>query len=434
MADRLVSVNDDFDFPAPVAARQAARLGDATTAEGKAVADSIKPIRGDVPAWSTNKSTWDASRGLYNWKPGNRRRWDQALAKGQAGVKQAHIATHLDSISHGVGATFPWAQKGYAGRLRTMLDAKYGVAGSGVIIPWAGSDWTQYDPRLTKTAGAGNTPAGFEKGIYKKGALRIDQSAPNAGLNGARLKITDLYCDRLFIHTAATTTAYSVVVDRGTPQEQALAHTAMNEEYKVGNQSIRSAAIPLGTHTVEIYGATLIDVLGVEGRVSSGAVRVSNLAYPGMAMADAVMTDDVTGNFGMAVAFDMVGADLNIIMPGTNDWQGHVPVATYKARLINYITRAQWNPRQDRAGGDVLLVAPAQPLYSMYPLDKVQTPALPEYLRATYEVADQLNVPLLDLAYAWKDYASSTVFFHDGLHPSDSGHFDIARRIVNAIS
>lgn len=37
MADKLVSVNDDFDFPAPVAARQAARLGDATTAEGKAL-------------------------------------------------------------------------------------------------------------------------------------------------------------------------------------------------------------------------------------------------------------------------------------------------------------------------------------------------------------------------------------------------------------
>lgn len=37
MADKLVSVNDDYDFPAPVAARQAERLGDATTAEGAAL-------------------------------------------------------------------------------------------------------------------------------------------------------------------------------------------------------------------------------------------------------------------------------------------------------------------------------------------------------------------------------------------------------------
>lgn len=37
MSDKLVSVNDNYDFPAPVAARQAKRLGDTTTAEGKAV-------------------------------------------------------------------------------------------------------------------------------------------------------------------------------------------------------------------------------------------------------------------------------------------------------------------------------------------------------------------------------------------------------------
>lgn len=41
MADKLVSVNDDYDFPKPVAERQAARLGDATTAEGAAVAAKI---------------------------------------------------------------------------------------------------------------------------------------------------------------------------------------------------------------------------------------------------------------------------------------------------------------------------------------------------------------------------------------------------------
>lgn len=43
MTDRLVSVDDNFDLPAPVAARQAERLGDATTPEGATLARTYTP-------------------------------------------------------------------------------------------------------------------------------------------------------------------------------------------------------------------------------------------------------------------------------------------------------------------------------------------------------------------------------------------------------
>lgn len=46
----FVSVDDNYDFPAPVAARQAARLGDATTAEGKAVGAQVATVRKSLPA------------------------------------------------------------------------------------------------------------------------------------------------------------------------------------------------------------------------------------------------------------------------------------------------------------------------------------------------------------------------------------------------
>ena len=52
-----------------------------------------------------------------------------------------------------------------------------------------------------------------------------------------------------------------------------------------------------------------------------------------------------------------------------------------------------------------------------------------------YEVADEENVPLLDLGTRWNTYAAGNAagFFGDGIHPNDAGSLDIAPAVRRAM-
>lgn len=73
MANRLVSVDDNFDLPEAVQQRQAARLGDAATPEGAALAGHYAPLTEDIELdiWPA----FDASGGPESWDSSTYSKW-----------------------------------------------------------------------------------------------------------------------------------------------------------------------------------------------------------------------------------------------------------------------------------------------------------------------------------------------------------------------
>lgn len=398
------------------------------------------------PTWATTKRPWDGRLSLFNARPDNMSKWRAARARAAAGTGTAHVSTFLDSITYGAaasGVSQPKPTNSWPGRLRRLLDARFGAGGSGIVVPW---------DILTGVAPADDPRWSFV-GTISNASLGVHQLGCKRWVSGADANYVEFTatCTEFVVYLLGTGSRPRVKVDGGTEMliagDAALDPSLTDPDPLPGYQTNGSngqivTVIPagtLGTHTLRILapsnGTTQVSLIGVEARVTGQGVRVSNLAHSGLDSAYLVLDDATNATNGMATALDMPRADLAVLLVAMNDFQTHTAVATFKSRIRTAIQR-QRSSATYRANGDVLLATCPQPNYAgPIPADGVTTPALSAYYTALYELADEEDVPLLDLAHRWKDYTASNAvsFFGDPVHPNDLGSEDMAQAFFSVL-
>ena len=412
----------------------------------QAAADTYYVERG-LPTWGAGVRVFDRTLSAYNLRPDNLPKWRAAKARAAAGLGQAHVSTLLDSITHGANTatsnpkfTFSWP-----GRMRTGLQARLGSGGTGIVVPWDSMpDNPGSPPHDSRFVFAGAITS-VAYGVYSKGAKRV--TGVDGTLNYIEFTAT---CDEFWLYTLVSNGGSPrVQIDGGTINTIGAGGSSTTATYlpKPGywgegtTSGLVVSQIPagaLGQHTIRLMAPSssgTLTIFGIEGRIAGKGVKVSNLAQSSRQMSELIADDAVNHFSGMSITFDTFRSDLAVLLVGMNDYQGHSPVATFKSRVATAIDR-QRDTSTYSAKGDVVLVTCPQPNYAApIPADGVLTPPLSDYYRALYELADEKDIPLIDVAWRWKDFATSNAlgFFGDALHPNDLGSSDIEQTITNAL-
>ena len=371
-----------------------------------------------VPAYAAPRlGTYDVGKCLYNWHPGNTRKWRNALAAARAGTGFARLNCYGDSITQGsgLGNPAPIHSGSWPDRLRTKFDATYGAAGTGVIYLTADGD----DTRAVFNANGGSAWDAYQ-GFAAYGAWGAYSPSYTVG---AWFEVGPVTCDSFTIHTFGTVGAGPLVVsiDGGATTNYP------NTRTPNGPLAIVVPAGALGAHTIKVaIGAGgLIIVQGVEATIGTAGVRVtrwgkSSATADWLVEGQSAVSGDVTDG-SLPFSFDLFPPNLSIIAFGENEFLTNVPVATYKTNMQTIITKA-------KNFGDVLL-ATATPNVST-----TATPSQASYAAALYDLADTNDVALLDLNDRWQTFAASSTLYADGVtHPNTAGYFDIAEAVYQAI-
>lgn len=388
-------------------------------------------------SWGTSVNKYAAGIYAYNLTPSNTSKWRAARDAARSGTGSAHVSAHLDSIAHGAGASFPYYFNAWPGRLARLLKGDLGDGGTGYVVPWnifGASGIPERDARWNLNGVVGTTSFG----PFAAGGRIIRQ----ADVATSHIEFT-AYGNEFWIYTLLSSgNSPRIQIDGGavgtigqSPNATGVTYPPEPGYFGAGTADghiVTKIPLTLGTHTIRLMApasAGNLVLVGIDAQITGPKVRVSNMALSSMAMWQLV-ADPANRYSGISHSFDLPNADLAIIMPGMNDFQGHNSVATFKTDVGRAIDR-QRSSAAYAANGDVLLATCPQPDYGSIPPDHVLVPPLTSYYRALYELADEKNVPLLDLARMWKDYPTGVANSHfaDKLHPSDVGAENIARAI-----
>ena len=429
---------DTATQPGDLGTAAASDVGDfATAAQGAKADTAVQPL--------TAARTYTTNGGLYFPTDYAWLKWRARRASILAGLTQGHVAVVGDSIAFGAagsGTTPPKYVTDWPGRLRALLAAQYGNAGSGVVIADANIRANPtWDDRFTYAGTI--TDQGF--GFHGTSNLRLDAVA------GTYLEFTATADEFTVYNAAGAGGVINATVDGGAVKKLRNVYTggaAVDIEKQAGYKQIvtKVPAGSVGVHTLRLTPDTSnatfdLFIHAVEGRVNTpGTFRVSNASINGKSLSTlfggAGKNDEVNALYGLPM-IDMLRADLLIIALGVNDWMGNTPAATAKGWLKTLVQRQRANGNNGNgstyANGDAMLLWNPQPDISTLGLAAPSTWA--QYRAMFYEVADEENVPLLDLGGRWKDYptANAAGFYGDGIHPNDAGSLDLAPAIQRAI-
>lgn len=398
------------------------------------------------PAHSTKKGLWRADLALYNYHSRNTMKWRSAWARARSGLGVAHISTGLDSITMGQGGVphlHSWPKRTWA----MLRDIAGRDAGTGMTPLWnaimaspsldtrwsSGGPWTPY----TTLQNSYGLPTGQGYGVMGISCARVEgggwwQFAPEmpVAMMTAYLAIApdstgiiDISIDGTVHGTvnaatgAITTTGAAVgtkiTLRSGTPANTMIVDVDVADGY---------------THNIRLTGQSgaIFYLVAMEGRNLSG-VKVSNLARSSTNLQNHWLLDDPNNRYGLPWEVDVPKSDLQILMPIMNNR------SSSPSTVKGYVRTAI--QRQRAAGGDVLLIAPAQPDFANAVIGGTSAAYL-ALVAVLYELADEEDVPLIDLAWAWKDYATalSLGYFTDALHPNQLGAEEIADRVARVLA
>jgi len=446
MADLRRAVwGDDARLAAAATATQPGDLGTAAAADVGDLATSAQGAKADTAVQPADLAVYATNGGLYFPTPNAWLKWRARRAAVMAATTQGHIAVVGDSIAYGAaasGTTTPKYSTSWPGRLRALLAARYGSAGTGIVIadPVIRANPT-YDNRWTYAGTITDLTFGFHAGAN----FRVDAVA------GTYLEFTATADEFTVYNANAAGGVINATIDGGAVVKLRNVYTggsAVNIEKQAGYKQIvtKVPAGAVGTHTLRLTPDTSnatfdLFIHAIEARINTpGTFRVSNASINSKSLSTlfggAGKNDEVNALYGLPMV-DMLRADLLIIALGSNDWLSSTTAATAKAWLRTLIQRQRATGDNGNgstyASGDALLVWNPQPDLTTLGLGTPST--WQDYRDMFYEVADEENVPLLDLGTRWNTYAvgNAAGFFGDGIHPNDAGSLDMAHAVLHAL-
>jgi len=339
----------------------------------------------------TNAINLDA--GLSNWR--------DALANANSSIITVNCIG--DSITAGTGvagagtAISRFINLSWPGRLRTLLAARYGDVGRGLIPVWYHDDSTS--KLATFSAGWANEPT---TGFFGSRVTQTANANVTIPFNGIGVRL-------YYLQSRSTGGPFTVTIDGGA---------------EIECSSLRNPSIPIthrdfvgltnGNHTMVVkYAGDGYHELIVHGIMelndATTGIRINNIGKPGSHSA-------AFSNIDLRNALvDPIPASLSIICIGQNDCSLQVPVATYKANMQLMITRA-------KATSDCLLVV-------WNNLDSTLVIPWSQYVTAMYELASKNNIALLDIDARW----TGSEYNDDNHHPNANGHNDMAKAVLDVL-
>lgn len=351
----------------------------------------------------------------YNVTPSSFRKWNRALADQAVGIAPARLNMYGDSITFGSTDLPANPYRDTPAQIRKMLTTRYGNAGTGVVYFIDHTGGSKPDPRITET---GNWVRSPTMGPYTYSTMR-SPSGGTATFTFAPEVPVDAFNLHLIKLTAGGDFTYQI--DGGA------AVTVSSANATNISTVMNIPAGSLGTHTLTLNIPSTIDYYhyGVEGVAgTTTGVRVTRCAKGG-AEASTLAGSSTAYNASRTVAFDLAVPHLSVFEFGMNEYlQQRDPATVYKPNMQILIDKAK------ALGSDVLLVVTTP--------DGTAAKTIPqsEYAKIMYDLADENNLPLIDLQHRWASYAVSNPlgYYSDPTHPGGAGYYDRARALFDVLA
>lgn len=309
-------------------------------------------------------------------------------------VHVAHIGT---SIVFGTNST-DTANKSIVGRLRTLLQAKYGACGEGFV-----------DPKDSRWVFTGTWTDGGS-GISAKYKRCSDA-------NGTSKMTITLIGTRFDVVYAVNGGGGTVTVKVDTVAQG----TTINTNGTLAFGNIQSyTGFTNASHTIEIFappsGACWIE--GIIAYTDTKGIMLHKLGAPSTKTSDWLPTYQTTGTNNLAPS-------LVIMELGVNDCAGAVDLTTFYNNLKTIVAT-------NITGSPSIL----------FHLNHIgtTTPNWANYVPIYYRLADELNAAVFSVYDKWgRSWATADGLglmgaTHDVIHPGDKGYYDIAMGLAKHLA
>lgn len=352
----------------------------------------------DPPSYAGERTgVWLASKSLYNAQPDAMLPIWTKMAQGRRGASTL-ITCIGDSETEGnyLGTTtnrWSWPHQ-----MRSML----GMSSIGTV--WFGNHST--DDRWTKSAGT--VLGGFALGAkMTNNGDWIQFASDEAGT-----VVEVIYPDGVAF--GGTNQPFTIEIDGGAPVTVTPAHTNVNLTRTFSGLSNT-------VHTVKVTATgTSSFIVGI--RISSGAtagVEVMGAGFSGTKAAD--WADTTWGFLSIWGQSVYRTPSIMVISLGINDAGVPLTIDSYKASMNALITNVK-----TKTNAAMLVAQPPSNLLTNWE----------DFLAAQYDLADDNNLPLVDLTHRFVSWAraSSIGLYGDVTHPNDKGYNLIARTVATALT
>jgi hypothetical protein len=361
---------------------------------------------------------FDPMKSLYNMTATSFRKGHAAISRATSGTGVCNISLFGDSRNAGATASQPVQEFAPAGMLRSKLD-RIAPGGTGVMFAF---DRTVGTPAQTPgflyadlrwvRSGTGWTD-GAEGPFSKSVAIA------NGVDNFYDITVSDCDSFHILTHIAG---AWTYQLDGGpvvSPVITANAGTA--KQRTIVDAGYR------GQHTIRVIAPAVgtIHLAGVEATIGSAGFRVSQVAYSSQQAYQLAFPSDATGIKTRESAFAFARPDIGIMDLLINSYQGQEPLAATLANNRVVLEKIK------ETGDPLLLTA--------FPRSNPSSYAIPleAYNELYYQLADEYNVPLLDMQNRWGTYAEMNAapfgYYGDVVHENDKGAADYTNAIFDAL-
>lgn len=377
----------------------------------------IEPVSDGRPSYAPETGgTFDATTGLFNYRPDQMLNWTAAREAAAVNALIASVQIAGDSISRVIGSPQPGEDANIDAWPWQLLNG-LGLPVAGRGIRFSNGGLIHVNPG-TSTNRLDLVTGGF----FSDGMVKITDD----GARTAYVRLPD-YADvpeyeELWFYGGDLASGTSDVTVDGVTYTWAGNSTVAGADipclpgYPSG-QRVGKLSVTRGPHDVRVHGTATgtVTVGGVEGRLLAGLV-VHQTGFSGKTLAG--FTTTTVGNLAGTQWGVIPRANLFVDSLGINDFQAHSSVAAFRDNRLSLWAAAK------ATGADVICLVTPRPDYALYPPDGIQTPSHDEYFAATYSAALEADIPVIDIAYLWKNYERSAALYGPGvdhIHPNLNG-------------
>jgi hypothetical protein len=347
---------------------------------------------------------------VYNKNQRNTRVWRGACAEAYMGTGIAKYKKLGDSITHGYLSTPNPSVANTPQRMREQIAKILPHVGTGWVYP---IDLAGNDPRWVATGTWSILPSYGPYGVGVQQSNTVGSTYTFTPVeNVTDFKIAFLKNTGTGIITLKVDAGADVTVD-----------TANAGGLAYGEYTINAGAS--GTHSLKVTvpsDGKPFFLLAFKGINGTSGIEITTCAKGGSKFSDLIASANGNGS-SIATAIDADPAHLTSLHLGMNEYLQQIPLVDYKANAKIAIDRVK------ATGSDILLIATIP--------DGTALKAIPQtsYRSVLYDLADEYDIPLLDLYERWGSYATGNAlgFYGDPTHPDNKGYMDIGLAELAAI-
>lgn len=366
----------------------------------------------------TRAKPYDARNSVYNWKPANTRKLRTILGQGSYFTTRADVVAIGDSVTEGqIGASTWNAQFAWPTIMKNCLVAgsSIGQGGAGGCIDggtgvhFGSAATASFDTRVSKTGTWTNNVAG-----YVSGANGATMTYPFTTLAPV---VVGTCVDVAYEFVSGS--GFTVAIDGGAPVQVPMTGSGFKHYTVTG--------LTDGPHSVVITvnTATAPRLIGINVYRTYG-LMVHNMARAGSTAQQ--WADPASGgvwDYRVASLPPSTNAKAAFIKLGANDLAAGRSISQIKADIIAVRNRLP--------GADAVLLNYAEAGTGAF----LTGSTFAAYNKMLYDVADQLDVPLIDALERTGGFAvadANGIMAADMTHPTTKYQADLGRAVARLIS